>query len=102
MENDDVSCLPDRLGPSNGYGLSKWAAEQLVTQASSKGLSTLSIRFGNIGWDSVTAHGNALDFQALIIKGCLCVGKVLDLQSWNCECTPVDFAAKSLVSLASD
>jgi len=101
-ENEDVSCLPERLGPSNGYGLSKWAAEQLVTKASSRGLATLSVRFGNIGWDSATAHGNALDFQALIINGCLRVGKALDLPSWNFECTPVDFAAKSLVSLASD
>mmetsp|Transcript_43190 Transcript_43190/g.73651 ORF Transcript_43190/g.73651 Transcript_43190/m.73651 type:complete len:775 (-) Transcript_43190:133-2457(-) len=102
MENEGISCLPDRLGPRNGYGLSKWAAEQLVTEASAKGLSMLAIRFGNIGWDSVTAHGNALDFQALILNGCLQIGKALDLPSWNFECTPVDFASKALVSLASD
>jgi len=101
-ENEGISCLPDRLGPNNGYGLSKWAAEQLVTQASTQGLSTLAVRFGNIGWDSVTAHGNALDFQAMILNGCLHVGKALDLPSWNFECTPVDFASKSLISLASD
>mmetsp|Transcript_10192 Transcript_10192/g.18612 ORF Transcript_10192/g.18612 Transcript_10192/m.18612 type:complete len:1403 (-) Transcript_10192:641-4849(-) len=102
MENEGISCLPDRLDPNNGYGLSKWAAEQMVTEANAKGLSTLAIRFGNIGWDSATAHGNALDFQALIVKGCLRVGKALDLESWNFECTPVDFASKSLVALASD
>lgn len=101
MENEGISCLPDRLGPSNGYGLSKWAAEQLVTEASTKGLSTLTIRFGNIGWDAVTAHGNALDFQAMILNGCLRIGKVLDLPNWNFECTPVDFASKALLSLAS-
>ncbi|KAL7541007.1 hypothetical protein ACHAXR_010553, partial [Thalassiosira sp. AJA248-18] len=102
MENEGISCLPDRLGPNNGYGLSKWAAEQLVTEASTKGLSALAIRFGNIGWDSMTAHGNALDFQAMILNGCLRLGKTPDLLSWNFECTPVDFASKSLVSLASD
>lgn len=83
-------------------GLSKWAAEQLVTEAGRRGLSTLSIRFGNIGWDSVTAAGNALDFQAMILNGCLRIGKALDLPNWNFECTPVDFASKSLLSLASD
>lgn len=74
----------------------------MVTEAGKKGLSTLSIRFGNIGWDSETAHGNALDFQALILNGCLSIGKALELPSWNFECTPVDFASKALVTLASD
>ena len=101
-EECSISCLPDRLGPSNGYGLSKWAAEQLVTEASKKGLPTISIRFGNIGWDSLTAHGNALDFQALVINGCLRLGKSIDLSQWNFECTPVDFASKALVALSSD
>lgn len=101
-ENDVVTCLPDRLGPNNGYGLSKWAAEQLVTEASTKGLPTLSIRYGNIGWNSLTAHGNALDFQALILNGCLRLGKCIDIPNWNFECTPIDFASKALVSLSSD
>ena len=101
-ENDAISCLPDRLGPNNGYGLSKWAAEQLVTEACTKGLPTLSIRYGNIGWNSVTAHGNALDFQAMILNGCLRLGKSIDLPKWNFECTPIDFASNALISLASD
>ncbi|KAL3773203.1 hypothetical protein ACHAWO_006325 [Cyclotella atomus] len=91
-ENDAISCLPDRLGPT----------EQLVTEASAKGLPTLSIRYGNIGWDSVTAHGNALDFQALILNGCMRLGKTIDLPNWNFECTPIDFASNALVTLASD
>ena len=101
-ENDAISCLPDRLGPNNGYGLSKWAAEQLVTEASTKGLPTLSIRYGNIGWNSLTAHGNSLDFQAMILNGCLRLGKAIDLPNWKFECTPIDFASKALISLASD
>eukprot|EP00804_Cyclotella_cryptica_P028508 CCRYP_014803-RA/>CCRYP_014803-RA protein AED:0.08 eAED:0.08 QI:122/1/1/1/1/1/4/461/1389 len=102
LENDEISCLPDRLGPRNGYGLSKWAAEQLVTEASTKGLPTLAIRYGNIGWDSSTARGNALDFQTLILNGCLQMKEVLDLPNWNFECTPVDFASTALISLATD
>ena len=101
-ENDSVGCLPDRLGAGNGYGLSKWAAEQLVTEATTRGLPALSIRFGNIGWDSSTAAGNALDFQALVINGCLRLGKVPNLKGWNFECTPVDFASRAMISLASD
>ena len=73
-----------------------------MTEASTKGLSTLSIRFGNIGWDSKSGLGNALDFQALILNGSQRVGKALNLPDWNFECTPVDFASKALVALASD
>ena len=72
-----------------------------MTEASTKGLSTLTIRLGNIGWDSVTESGNSLDFQAMILNGCLRIGKVLDLPTWNFECTPVDFASKALISLGS-
>lgn len=82
-------------------GLSKWAAEQLVTEAGRRGLPTLSIRFGNIGWDTESAKGNALDFQGLILNGCATLGKAIDLPGFNFECTPVDFASKSLVQLAS-
>jgi thioester reductase-like protein len=101
-ENEVTTCLPDRLGSNNGYGISKWAAEQLVIDASKKGLPTLSIRFGNIGWHSKTARGNSLDFQALILNGCFQLGKAINIHGWNFECTPVDFASKALVSLSSD
>eukprot|EP00569_Conticribra_weissflogii_P007712 CAMPEP_0171335648 /NCGR_PEP_ID=MMETSP0878-20121228/5495_1 /TAXON_ID=67004 /ORGANISM="Thalassiosira weissflogii, Strain CCMP1336" /LENGTH=1371 /DNA_ID=CAMNT_0011836963 /DNA_START=214 /DNA_END=4329 /DNA_ORIENTATION=- len=102
MENDNVSCLPDRLGSHNGYGLSKWAAEQLVLEANKHGLPTLAIRFGNIGWDSNTLIGNSLDYQAMILNGCIRLGKAPGINGWNFECTPVDFASKALIHLATD
>ncbi|EED93564.1 predicted protein [Thalassiosira pseudonana CCMP1335] len=102
LENDVVTCLPDRLGPHNGYGLSKWAAEQLVGEANKIGLPTLALRFGNIGWSSKTAIGNALDYQAMMLGGCINIGKTLTLPGWKFECTPIDFASKALIALASD
>jgi nucleoside-diphosphate-sugar epimerase len=70
LENDDIKCLPGRLGASNGYGLSKWAAERLVTAAHARGLPTMTIRFGNIGWHSITGLGNSLDYQGMLLSGC--------------------------------
>ena len=100
LENDDVACLPDRLGAMDGYGLSKWAAEQLVFAAHKRGLPTMCIRFGNIGWQSTTGIGNALDFQGMMINGSRRLGYRPRIDGWLLEVTPVNFAASSLVSLA--
>lgn len=83
-------------------GLSKWAAEQLVGEANKIGLPTLALRFGNIGWSSKTAIGNALDYQVMMLGGCINIGKTLTLPGWKFECTPIDFASKALIALASD
>ena len=100
LENDDVACLPRRLGASDGYGLSKWAAEQLVIATHKRGLPTLTIRFGNVGWQSTTGIGNKLDFQSMIINGSRRLGFRPHVQGWKFEVSPVDFAASSLVALA--
>lgn len=100
LENDDVACLPGRLGAADGYGLSKWAAERLVVQAHKRGLPTMTVRFGNIGWQSTTGIGNALDFQGMILNGSRRMSARPRVTDWQFEVTPVDFAASSLVALA--
>jgi len=100
LENDDVFCLPDRLGAMDGYGLSKWAAEQLVIAAHKRGLPTMCVRFGNIGWHSGTGIGNALDFQGMMINGSRRLGCRPRIDGWLMEATPVNFAAATLVALA--
>jgi thioester reductase-like protein len=100
LENDDIACLPDRLGAREGYGLSKWAAERLVVAAHKKGLPTMTVRFGNIGWQSTTGIGNSLDFQGMIMNGSRRLAARPKVKSWQFEVTPVDFAATALVALA--
>ena len=102
-ETSEIGCLPERLGAHDGYGLSKWAADRLVTSAHQKhGLPTLTMRFGNIGWHSQTGRGNALDYQGMLLDGCARVQQRPAVEGWKMEFTPVDFAAKSLVSLSCD
>jgi len=97
-ENDDIDCLPTRLGAADGYGLTKWVAERLVSQAHAQGLPTLMIRFGNIGWHSKTGHGNTWDYQGLMIRGCALLSS--RPHGWEeLEMSPVDFCAKALVAL---
>jgi thioester reductase-like protein len=102
LENDDIKCLPGRLGASNGYGLSKWAAERLVTAAHARGLPTMTIRFGNIGWHSITGLGNSLDYQGMLLSGCRRLSSRPQTEGWKFEVTPVDFAASAMIALAGD
>lgn len=101
-ENDDVGCLPGRLGGSDGYGLSKWTAERLVTAAHAQGLPTMTIRFGNIGWQTTTGIGNSLDYQGMLLAGSRRLFARPTVEGWQFEVTPVDFAARALVALASE
>ena len=99
-ESDDIACLPGRLDAQDGYGLSKWAAERLVSEASRRGLPMLTIRFGNLGWHSETGCGNPFDYQGLLVNGCRRIGAYPAIEGWQFEVTPVDFAARAFVGLA--
>ena len=92
---------PIGLGANDGYGLSKWVAEQLVFQAHARGLPTISVRFGNIGWQQSTGIGNPLDFQRMMISACRQLGYRPVIEGWKFEVTPVDFAAKALLVLSN-
>lgn len=67
----------DTISPlCNGYALSKWSAEKIVTDVSnSLGLTFSTFRMGNLGWDSRNGQYNDLDFQGMIFRGCNKVGE---------------------------
>ena len=95
-ETDAISSM------CNGYGLSKWAAEKIVTDSSEAfGLAFSTFRMGNLSPNSKTGHSNPLDFQCMIIRGCDKVGAVPVVPEWRIEGTPADIAARNVVSLSS-
>ena len=86
---------------SNGYGLTKWAAEKIVTDTSSKfGLNFSTFRMGNLGWHTHTGHFNPLDFQGMIFRGCFKVGAIPIVPDWRIELTPANIAASIILKLA--
>eukprot|EP00927_Polykrikos_kofoidii_P034504 TRINITY_DN2926_c0_g1_i3.p1 TRINITY_DN2926_c0_g1~~TRINITY_DN2926_c0_g1_i3.p1 ORF type:complete len:1165 (+),score=176.12 TRINITY_DN2926_c0_g1_i3:16-3510(+) len=104
-KNDSLSCLPSRLGSRDGYGLTKWAAERLVTTVNrDRGLPTVTVRFGNLGGRTTDPAGSAnpLDYQSMILRACSTLKSRPIVSGWGFEATPVDFAAKAFVALASD
>lgn len=104
FENNDIACLPDRLGSADGYGLSKWTADSIVSAAHKYLiLPTITIRYGNLGWHSNMGVGNPLDYQGMMLSGCRRLGVFPKAtKGWILEVTPVDFASYALATLASN
>lgn len=67
VTEDFSSTDPSYLG--SGYDQSKWVSEQLISEASKRGLPVALHRLGRIGGDSHSGGANESDFFMLIIKG---------------------------------
>jgi hypothetical protein len=89
------------LSDADGYGLSKWAAEQLACRAATQAaLPVLVARLGNLGWSTATGVGNSRDFQGSLLRGAQRLG-VAPNTTWHLELTPVDVCAEALLAHAS-
>ena len=88
---------PDRL--SLGYMRTKWVAEELVHQASARGLSTTIFRPGTIAGHATTGAFNPDDFVCLLIKGCIELGAAPVVDA-TVNLVPVDYVSRALVRVA--
>jgi fatty acid CoA ligase FadD9 len=83
----------------NGYGVSKWIAEEMVWRASAKGLPTVVYRPGMITGHTQTGACNASDFVSRLIAGVAVMGHYPESSS-KLDTTPVDFVASAFVRIA--
>ncbi|ORX38176.1 aminoadipate-semialdehyde dehydrogenase [Kockovaella imperatae] len=81
-----------------GYGQSKWVSERLIMEAGRRGLSGRVVRPGYVLGHSSTAVTNTDDFIWRMLKGCLQLGLVPDINN-TVNLVPVDHVAL-LTSLA--
>lgn len=94
IDVDDVTKLQD------GYGQTKWVAEQLVLEASRRGLPARIYRPGTISGHSKSGATNAWDLLTAMIVESLQIGYAPDIEDWLVEMTPVDFVSKAITTLA--
>ncbi|KAL1303784.1 hypothetical protein AAFC00_007121 [Neodothiora populina] len=95
----DVEEVPEKL--LDGYGHSKWVAEQLVLEAGRRGLPIRVMRVGTISGHSTTGAANAWDlFNALLVES-MRLGYAPDVEGWRAEMTPVDFVSKAIIHLSN-
>jgi thioester reductase-like protein len=97
--------LPHSSGFFSGYAASKWVAEKVITIARQRGVPVCIYRPGAIGGDSRTGMGNTKDLIWNIIKGCIQLGVMPDLDTLPeldtmINVTPVDYVSRAIVQLS--
>jgi amino acid adenylation domain-containing protein/thioester reductase-like protein len=94
-----VEEVPEKI--TDGYGQTKWVAEQLVLEAGRRGLPVKIHRAGTISGHSATGASNAWDLVSAIIVESIKLGYAPNVDGWRAEMTPVDFVSKSIIHLSS-
>jgi thioester reductase-like protein len=89
-------------GLRGGYKQSKWVAEQLVRNASARGLATAIYRPGRILGHSLSGvNANLQDIFCAILKACLRIGSYPEADT-AIDITPVDYVSRAMVHLAQE
>ncbi|KAF9102420.1 large subunit of alpha-aminoadipate reductase [Mortierella sp. GBA35] len=97
-ETDDLEGA--RYGLRSGYGQSKWVAEKLIMAANKNGLAATIIRPGYVLGHTQTGVTNTDDFIWRLIKGCIELGSVPNMNNAVNLC-PVDYVAQCVASVAT-
>ncbi|KAF2793422.1 acetyl-CoA synthetase-like protein [Melanomma pulvis-pyrius CBS 109.77] len=95
----DIVDVPTKL--ADGYGQTKWVAEQLVLEAGRRGLPVKIHRAGTISGHSGSGAANAWDLLTALIVESIRLGYYPDVKGWRAEMTPVDFVSKAIIHLGN-
>jgi len=96
----DVDAVPEKI--LDGYGQTKWVAEQLILEAGRRGLPVQVVRPGTISGHSISGSTNAWDLLTALIVESLHLGFSPDIEGWRAEMTPVDYVSKAIMTLANN
>jgi thioester reductase-like protein len=93
----------DAIGlPVDGYSQSKWVAERIVVEARARGLPVCIYRPGRVTGHSWTGAGNNDDLFSRLLKVCVRLGQVPELDApVMTDIVPVDYASQALVYLST-
>jgi amino acid adenylation domain-containing protein/thioester reductase-like protein len=90
--------VPEKL--LDGYGQTKYVAEQLVHEAARRGMPVNILRAGTISGHSTSGSTNTYDLFTAVIVESLHIGYYPEIEGWRAEMTPVDFVSKAIISLS--
>jgi amino acid adenylation domain-containing protein/thioester reductase-like protein len=96
----DIKEVPTKI--ADGYGQTKWVAEQLVLEAGKRGLPVQIYRPGTIGGHSRLGSTNTYDLLNALIVESLTIGFYPNVDSWLIEMTPVDFVSETIIKLSNN
>ncbi|KAI0097254.1 enterobactin synthetase component F [Nemania sp. FL0031] len=94
----DINDVPEKL--LDGYGQTKWVAEQLILAAAERGLPARIYRPGTISGHSTSGSSNTYDLLNALVVESLQLGHAPNVDGWYAEMTPADFVSKAILSIA--
>ncbi|KAJ8126800.1 hypothetical protein O1611_g6838 [Lasiodiplodia mahajangana] len=94
----DINDVPEKL--LDGYGQTKWVAEQLILAAAKRGLPARIYRPGTISGHSTSGSSNTYDLLNALVVESLQLGYAPNVDGWYAEMTPADFVSKAILSIA--
>ncbi|KAK6439710.1 large subunit of alpha-aminoadipate reductase [Oleoguttula sp. CCFEE 5521] len=97
LETDDLSS--SRQGLGTGYGQTKWVSEQIIREASKRGLDAVIVRSGYVMGDAKTGVSNTDDFLVRMLKGCVQIGSRPDVGN-TINMVPVPHVAKLVLAMS--
>ncbi|WP_366511397.1 thioester reductase domain-containing protein, partial [Moorena sp. SIO4A1] len=97
FESDSLDYSPDN---DDGYSESKWVAEKLVMEARDRNLPVCIYRPGRITGHSQTGFCNTEDLFSRMVKGCIQLGAVPNLEGVFSDIVPVDYVSKAIVNIS--
>jgi len=83
----------------DGYGQTKWVAEQLVRVAADRGFPVTIHRPATVTGHSDTGVWNTDNFLCRLIRGCIDIGKA-PVEQMDFDIVPVDYVSKAIVYLS--
>ncbi len=86
---------------NTGYSQSKWVAEQILNIARDRGVPVNIYRLGRVFGSSDTGICQPDDFLWKFIKSCITLSKIPKMNEYF-NISPVDYVAKSILSLSKD
>lgn len=91
----------ERHRNSQGYSASKWVGEKIFMTACERGIPCNIFRLGLIWADTRQGRYDELQHAYRLLKSCLLSGRGIEDYCYYPPPTPVDYAARAVVSLAS-
>jgi amino acid adenylation domain-containing protein/thioester reductase-like protein len=87
--------------PADGYGLSKWVAERLAEQATTRGYDIVVYRLGEVMPHSRTGFPNTRALSYFFIRSCLTLG-IYPADLMTLDYSPADWVAEAMVDSILD
>ncbi|WP_323120163.1 amino acid adenylation domain-containing protein [Burkholderia alba] len=99
-EDDDIDQNLDAVCSDIGYVKSKWVMEKIADLAGSRGMPLMTFRLGYATYHSRTGLSAGYQWWGRLVKTCIALGAVPDLQALHEGLSSVDYMTRSIAHIS--